>query len=85
MPTLSRFALRTMKQRGVETRIVIAAGYSPPRSADQTLLKAVAGARSWSDQLASVQARSLAEITRKEVSPTALLSVSPAAPLSHPP
>jgi len=63
---LSRFVPLTMKRRGVETRIVIAAGNEPPRKADPALLKAVARARVWFDQLASGRVRSLAELARNE-------------------
>jgi len=38
---LTRFVLITMKRRGVETRIVFAAGNEPPRKVDPALLKAV--------------------------------------------
>ena len=63
---LSRFVPLTMKRRGVETRIVIAAGNEPPRKVDPALLKAVARARAWFDELASGRVRSLAEVARKE-------------------
>jgi hypothetical protein len=49
---LSRFVPLTMKRRGVETRIVIAAGNEPPRKVDPALLKAIARARLWFDELA---------------------------------
>src|SRR3984957_13404506 len=55
-----------MKRRGVETRIVIAAGDEPPRKVDPPLLKAVARARVWFDELASGRVRSLAEVARRE-------------------
>jgi hypothetical protein len=63
---LSRFVPLIMKRRGVETRIVIASGNESPRKADPALLKAVARARVWFDQLASGRARSLAELARNE-------------------
>jgi len=50
----------------VETRIVIAAGNEPPRRVDPALLKAVARARAWFDELASGRVRSLAEVARNE-------------------
>ena len=53
-----------MKRRGVETRIVFAAGNQPPRTVDP--LKAVAQARVWFDELGSGRVRSLAEIARRE-------------------
>ncbi len=55
-----------MKRRGVETRIVFAAGNEPPRKVDPALLKALARARVWFDELASGRVRSLAEIARRE-------------------
>ena len=63
---LSRFVPLTMKHRGVEMRIVIAAGNKPPRKVDPALLKAVARARAWFDELASGRVRSLAEVARNE-------------------
>jgi site-specific DNA recombinase len=63
---LSRFVPLKMKRRGVETRIIIAAGNEPPRKVDSALLKAVARARVWFDELASGRVRSLAEIARNE-------------------
>ena len=62
---LSRFVPLKMKRRGVETRIIIAAGNEPPRKVDSALLKAIARARVWFDELASGRVRSLAEIARK--------------------
>jgi DNA invertase Pin-like site-specific DNA recombinase len=63
---LSRFVPLKMKRRGVETRIIIAAGNEPPRKVDSALLKAIARARVWFDELASGRVRSLAEIARNE-------------------
>ncbi|MFZ1122957.1 MAG: hypothetical protein WAN81_22250 [Candidatus Binataceae bacterium] len=51
--SLSRFVPFKIKRRGVETRIIIAAGNEPPRKVDSALLKAVARARVWFDELAS--------------------------------
>jgi hypothetical protein len=64
--SLSRFVPLKMKRRGVETRIIIAAGNEPPRKVDSALLKALARARVWFDELASGRVRSLAEIARNE-------------------
>jgi site-specific DNA recombinase len=64
--SLSRFVPLRMKRRGVETRIVIAAGGDLPRKVDPALLKAVARARAWFEELASARARSLAEVARHE-------------------
>src|SRR5438105_10590547 len=63
---LSRFVPLKMKRRGVETRIIIAAGNEPPRKVDSALLKAIARARVWFDELASGRVHSLAEIARNE-------------------
>ena len=64
--SLSRFAPLRMKRRGVETRIIIAAGDDLPRKVDPALLKAVARSRGWFEELASGSVRSLAEIARRE-------------------
>ena len=64
--SLTRFVPLRMKRRGVETRIVIAAGDDLPRKVDPALLKAVARSRAWFDELAFGQVRSLADIARRE-------------------
>jgi len=66
MVGLTRFVPLAMKRRGVETRMVFAANNQPPRGVDPALLKAVARARVWFDELASGRARSLAEIARRD-------------------
>ncbi|MGA8058528.1 MAG: recombinase family protein, partial [Candidatus Binataceae bacterium] len=81
---LSRFVPLKMKRRGVETRIIIAAGDEPPRKVDSALLKAVARARMWFDELASGRVRSLAEIARTNVLASATSSVSRAWRSYHP-
>jgi site-specific DNA recombinase len=63
---LSRFVPLRMKRRGVETRIIIAAGGDLPRKMDPALVKAVSRARAWFEELASGRVRSLAEIARRE-------------------
>jgi len=63
---LSRFVPLKMKRRGVETRIIIAAGDDLPRRVDPALLKAVARSRAWFEELASGRVRSLADIARRE-------------------
>jgi len=63
---LSRFVPLRMQRRGVETRIIIAAGGDLPRKVDPALLKAVSRARVWFDEFASGRVRSLAEIARHE-------------------
>ena len=64
--SLSRFVPLRMKRRGVETRIIIAAGDDLPRKVDPALLKAVARSRAWFEELASGGVRSLAEIASRE-------------------
>jgi DNA invertase Pin-like site-specific DNA recombinase len=64
--SLSRFVPLRMKRRGVETRIIIAAGDDLPRKVDPALLKAVARSRAWFEELASGRVRSLADIARRE-------------------
>ncbi|MFZ0245187.1 recombinase family protein [Candidatus Binatus sp.] len=63
---LSRFVPLRMKRRGVETRIIIAAGDDLPRKVDPPLLKAVARSRAWFEELAQGRVRSLADIARRE-------------------
>jgi site-specific DNA recombinase len=63
---LSRFVALRMKRRGVETRIIIAAGDDLPRKVDPALLKAVARSQRWFEELAAGQVRSLAEIARRD-------------------
>ena len=62
---LTRFAPMRMKRRGVELRLVLE-GDSIPSRVDLPLLKAVARARRWSDELVSGRARSVDEIARRE-------------------
>jgi len=64
--SLSRFVPLRMRRRGVETRIIIAAGSDLPRKVDPALLKAVARSREWFEKLACGQVRSLADIARHE-------------------
>jgi site-specific DNA recombinase len=55
-----------MRRRGVETRIIMAAGDDLPRNVDPALLKAVARSRGWFEELAFGQVRSLTDIARRE-------------------
>jgi hypothetical protein len=64
--SLTRFVPLRMKRRGVETRIILAAGDDQTRKTDPALLKAVARSRAWFEELASGQVRSLADIARRE-------------------
>jgi site-specific DNA recombinase len=62
---LSRLVPMQMKRRGVEMRIVLE-GDSTPNSVDLPLLKAVARARRWADELVSGKVRSVGELARRE-------------------
>jgi site-specific DNA recombinase len=62
---LNRFVPMQMKRRGVEMRMVLE-GDSNPSRIDLPLLKAVARARRWSDDLISGRAPSVDEIARRE-------------------
>src|SRR5262249_49805656 len=55
-----------MKRRGVELRIVVEGKSDLPRTADPALLRAVARARRWFEELTSGRIRSSAEIARRE-------------------
>jgi len=63
---LSRFLPLRMKRRGVETRIIMTEGEDLPRKVDPALLKAVARAKAWFEELASGRVRSLTDIARRE-------------------
>ena len=54
-----------MKRRGVEMRIVLE-GDSTPNPVDLPLLKAVARARRWADDLVSGKVRSVSDLARRE-------------------
>jgi site-specific DNA recombinase len=54
-----------MKRRGVEMRIVLEGDATPTR-VDLPLLKAVARARRWADDLVSGKVRSVGELARRE-------------------
>jgi site-specific DNA recombinase len=62
---LSRLVPMQMKRRGVEMRIVLQ-GDSNPARVDQPLLKAVARARRWADDLVSGKVRSVGELASRE-------------------
>jgi hypothetical protein len=63
---LSRLLPIRMKRRGVETRIVLQGCEDTPRKIDPALLKAIARATQWFEELAGSQVGSLAEIARRE-------------------
>jgi hypothetical protein len=62
---LSRLVPMQMKRRGVEMRIVLE-GDATPNHVDLPLLKAVARARRWADDLVSGKVRSVGELARRE-------------------
>jgi site-specific DNA recombinase len=63
---LSRFVPMRMKRRGVEMRLVIDGGAPSASRVDLPLLKAVARAHRWSNDLISGEARSIGGIARCE-------------------
>jgi site-specific DNA recombinase len=63
--SLARCVPMQMTRRGVELRLVLEGGSGPSRI-DLPMLRAVARARRWSDELISGQARSVDEIARRE-------------------
>ena len=62
---LFRFVPLKVKRRGVEMRLIINGG-DEPRKPDPALLKALARAREWFEELTSGRALSLVEIARRE-------------------
>ena len=63
---ISRHIPLQLRRRGVETRLVIPARYPEARPADPALIKTVARARRWFEQLSSGQTRSTRAIARQE-------------------
>jgi site-specific DNA recombinase len=63
---IARFFAMTVRRRGVEMRLVIADNRAPAPRADSALLKAVARARQWSEDLLAGRAQSVAEIAERE-------------------
>jgi hypothetical protein len=51
LPTISRFAPMRMRRRGVELRLVIRGDHPSAATLDPALLKAIAHARSWFEEL----------------------------------
>jgi site-specific DNA recombinase len=62
---LTKFVAMQMKRRGVEMRLVLE-GDSTPARVDLPLLKAVARARQWSQDLIAGRVQSVSEIARRE-------------------
>jgi site-specific DNA recombinase len=56
----------TIRRRGVEMRLVIEGNRVPAPRADAALLKAVARARQWSEDLLTGRAQSVAEIAERD-------------------
>jgi hypothetical protein len=63
---VARFFPMTVRRRGVEMRLVIKGNGAPAPRADSALLKAVARAHQWSEDLLAGRARSVAEIAERE-------------------
>jgi site-specific DNA recombinase len=63
---LSRVFPLRVRRRGVEMRLVIEGPGAPTPRADRALLKAVARAHQWSDDLVAGRAQSIAEIAQRE-------------------
>jgi hypothetical protein len=60
------FVSMTMKRRGVEMRLILDGRANEQPEVDSALLKALARARVWFDELAGGRVGSLAEIARRE-------------------
>jgi site-specific DNA recombinase len=63
---LSHFVPMRMKRRGVELRLILDGYNDQPPQVDAALLKALARARTWFEEVASGRVASLAEIARRE-------------------
>ncbi len=63
---LTRFVPMRMKRRGVEMRLIIDGDAGPAARVDPPLLKAIARAYRWSDDLVSGRVRSIGEIAKRE-------------------
>jgi site-specific DNA recombinase len=63
---VSHFAPIKMKRRGLEPRIILDGKDDLPRMTDAALLKAVARARRWFEEIGSGHVRSSAEIAKRE-------------------
>ena len=63
---LSHFVPMRMRRRGVELRLILDGHVHRPSQVDPALLKALARARVWFDEVASGRVASLAEIARRE-------------------
>ena len=63
---LARFVPMRMKRRGVEMRLIIDGDAGPAARIDPPLLKAIARAYRWSDDLVSGRVQSIGEIAKRE-------------------
>ena len=66
MLPITRFFAMRMKRRGVEMRLIIGGADAPPRKPDAALLKTIARAYRWFEELISARATSLAAIASRE-------------------
>jgi DNA invertase Pin-like site-specific DNA recombinase len=66
MLSMTRFIALRMKRRGVEMRLIIEGAEVPPRMTDAALLKAIARAHRWFEELLSGRATTLAAIASCE-------------------
>jgi DNA invertase Pin-like site-specific DNA recombinase len=74
---LSHFVPMKIKRRGVEMRIIVDGQIQVPQQVDTALLKAIARARCWFEEVASGRTQSLIEIARRERLPKRYVSGSP--------
>jgi len=63
---LSHFVPMTMKRRGVELRLILEGRDDEPGEVDAALVKALARARAWFEEVTAGRVGSLAEIARRE-------------------
>src|SRR5260370_23815375 len=61
---IASFFPMTVRRRGVEMRLVIKGNGAPAPRADSALLKAVARARQWSEDLLAGRAQSVTEVAQ---------------------
>jgi len=66
MLRLSHFVPMKVKRRGVEVRIIVDGQLQAPQPVDPALLKAIARARCWFEEIAFGRVQSLVEIARRE-------------------
>jgi ParB-like chromosome segregation protein Spo0J len=66
MVGLSHFVPMKMRRRGVELRLILDGHIDRPPQVDPALLKALARARAWFEEVASGRVASLAAIARRE-------------------